>query len=86
MKVQGILKQTPEILLDSTAVENITSKAKKRVNRTLYKRLQVLRASSTRLTNASKVLREDIKKLEAQSKQLTQEQQKYLTILKKRMQ
>ena len=86
MKVHGILKRSPVILLDSLAVENITDKAKKKANKLLYKRLQVLRASSTRLINASEVLKQEIQTLEGQNKDVVKEQQQYLTLLKKRVQ
>ena len=85
IKVEGILKKSQEILLDSAAIENITDKVKKRTNHQIYRKMQVLRATSTKISHMSETLKSDIQVLEAKQSEGNKLIQKYLDLIKKRM-
>jgi uncharacterized protein YlxW (UPF0749 family) len=85
MKIEGIAKISPVILLDATAISNVTDKTKKKANQQIYKRLQVLKASGTKIAKASEELKQDINKYEAKLAETNTNIQKYLDLIKKRV-
>ena len=63
IRVEGILKEDPDIVIKGSTIKTIAEKLVKETNHEIYKRLQVLKSSSTKVAHSTEKVNSEISQL-----------------------